>query len=84
MISNNKSIVQEIVPGILVKTKVGYFFGYEHHPKDRFYILAELETEDVHGRNMLVFYGLNEERFFSRSRWFIEKSIREGIIDIVA
>jgi len=77
-------INKSIVPGILVKTKVGYFFGYEHHPEDRFYILAELETEDVHGRNMLVFYGLTEGRFVSVYRWHIEMYIESETTNIVA
>jgi len=89
MIINNKSIVQEIVPGILIKTKVGYFgnFGNEHHPEERFYILTEIiKTTDryEHEHDTLVFYGLIEERFLHLYRWHIERYIEDGVANIVA
>ena len=91
MIINNKSIV----PGILVKTKkgLGNYSNYINHSdrdnsedsEDRFYILTEIKTDDGHcDEDLLVFYGLFEERFFHRNRWLIEKYIRNGFIDIVA
>jgi len=76
MIINNKNIVQ----WILVKTKTG--LGYERHLEDRFYILAEIEIKNGKDDN-LIFYDLTEERFFSRSRWFIERSIVIGTADII-
>ena len=83
MISNNKSIVQEIVPGILIKTKAS--LGIYAKPEDHFYILAEIETDyNDRARDMLIFYGLTEERFFPVYRWFIKKSIGNGTIDIIA
>jgi len=88
MISN-----KSIVPGILIKIKKGlgnhinYLnYGDCDNSEDRFYILTEIEikTDDGHcDEDMLVFYGLFEERFFHRNRWFIEKYIRNGFIDIV-
>jgi len=82
--SYNKSIV----PGILVKAKagLGYFnnkIDHYNHPEDRFYILIEIETNDVRGRDMLIFYGLIEERFFRKYRWYIDGSVNNRIIDIV-
>jgi len=84
---NNKSIAT----GILIKTKtglgnIGYFGNYTKidNLEDYFCILTEIETDyndRVH--DILVFYGLTEERFFRRYRWFIERSIRDGIINIV-
>jgi len=77
---------KKIAPGILVKFKKGQGnFGNHDHPEDRFYILTELETEDGHcDEDMLVFYGLFEERFFSSYRWYIERYIDNGAADIVA
>jgi len=80
---NDKSIV----PGILIKVKkgLGSVSGYYTKPEDHFYILTEIKTKD--GRcdeDMLVFYGLNEEKFFPVYRWYLEKSVENGTIDIVA
>ena len=81
---------KNIVPGILVKIKkgLGNHINYgdrRDNSKDRFYILTELETEDGHcDEDMLVFYGLFEERFFSSYRWYIERYIDNGAADIVA
>jgi len=86
MIINNKSIV----PGILVKTKKGLGNFIINHSdrdnsEDRFYILTEIKTDDGHcDEDLLVFYGLFEERFFHRNRWLINISIGNGTIDIVA
>jgi len=79
MISN-----KSIVLGILVKSKVGYFFGNEY-PEDRFYILTEIKTIDGydHEYDMLVLYGLTEEQFVSVSRWHFDESIGNGVANIV-
>jgi len=82
---NNKSIV----PGILIKTKKGIGgnpinYGDYGNSKDRFYILTEIEIEDEHEHDILVFYGLTEEQFFRRYRLFIEKYTKDGSVDIVA
>jgi len=85
MISNNKSIV----PGILIKVRGG-LDSYEYHPEDRFYILTEIKTIDGydheydHEYDMLIFYGLTEERFFSVYRWHIEESIKNEATNTVA
>jgi len=78
---NNKSIV----PGILIKVEegLGYFVDEHYYPEDHFYVLTEIETE-VGREDILVFYGLIEERFFHRNRFLIERYIEDGIADIVA
>ena len=94
--SYNKSIV----PGILIKIKEGieYFINYTKidnsgridnydNLEDCFYILSEIKTDysdPDHGHDILVFYGLTEESFFYRSRWFIERCVGNGSIKIVA
>jgi len=93
MISNNKSIVQEIVPGILIKTKIGIknigYFGnnIDNYTKtkleDHLYILTEIETKNGKDDN-LVFYGLTEGQFVSVYRLHFENYIINGTIDIVA
>jgi len=78
---------KRIAPGILVKFKkgLGNFGDYEHHSEDHFYILTEIKkTKDRHEYDVLVFYGLTEERFFRRYRWYIEKYIEDGFTVIVA
>ena len=80
--NNNKSIV----PGILIKIRagIGNPIGDYDNSKDRFYILAEIETEDRPDRDTLVFYGLTEEEFISKSRWHIERYVENGSINLVA
>jgi len=88
MISINKSIV----PAILVKTKVslGNFGNYYNNSlfnEDHFYILTEIKkTTDryEHEHDVLVFYDLTEGKFISAYRWLIEKSIKDGVANIVA
>ena len=79
MISNNKSIV----PGILIKVRGG-LDSYEYHPEDRFYILTEIKDGYDPEYDMLIFYGLTEERFFSVYRWHIEESIKNEATNTVA
>jgi len=81
-------INKSIVPGILIKTKVGYFGIYYDNSlsnKDHLYILTEIKTIDRQERehDTLVFYGLIEERFFSVSRWYFERDTKDGSVDIV-
>jgi len=80
MISNNN---KSIVPGILVKTKVS-LDSYEYHPEDRFYILTEIKDGYDPEYDMLIFYGLTEERFFPVYRCYIEESIKNGFANTVA
>ena len=81
---------KNIVPGMLVKIGkgLGNHINYgdrRDNSKDRFYILTELETKVGYcDEDMLVFYGLFEERFFRRPHWFIEKYIEDGFTVIVA
>jgi len=85
-------INKSIVPWILIKVRGGLGFVNEHcslnehHSEYRFYILTEIKTIDGydHEYDMLIFYGLTEEQFFRRERWFVEKSIDDGTADIVA
>ena len=74
---------KRIAPGILVKFKkgLGNFGDYEHHSEDHFYILTEIKIIECH--DMLVFYGLTEERFFPVYRWHFDESIGNGAANIV-
>jgi len=83
----NKSIVQEIVPGMLIKTQRRLaYFGKEIYPEYCFYILTEIKIRNghEHEHDTLVFYGLAEERLISVYRWYLERYIGNGSIEIVA
>ena len=86
MIINKKSIV----PEILIKTKISLdsycnYYNNNLSNKDHFYILTEIETYyNDRARDMIIFYGLTEERFFPVYRWYIEESIKNGSVDIMA
>jgi len=80
--SYNKSIV----PGILIEFRgsLGYFGNYYDNSlsnKDHFYILTETKIIECH--DMLIFYGLTEERFFPVYRWHFDESIGNGAANIV-
>jgi len=84
MIIDNKSIV----PGILIKTKVGYFGIYYDNSlsnEDHLYILTEIKIIECHEHehDTLVFYDLIEERFISVRRRYVERYIEDGAIKIV-
>ena len=84
-------INKSIVPGILIKIRKGLGthinynnYGDRDNSKDRFYILTEIKTDDGHcDEDLLVFYGLFEERFFPVYRWHFDESIGNGAANIV-
>ena len=81
---SNKSIV----PGILISHKgsldsVHGYYKKSLSNKDHFYILTEIETK-IDKEDILIFYALTEERFFSVYCWYVEESIGNGTTVIVA